>query len=675
MMSVKDRHIRSPAISTALAVVYLLCAGVAARADVILDETDLVAAPGSAQGSEFSFTATTAQALVVTLTDDLEPAAFQSLQIAVTLGDALVGSGTVDPTTHVATVAVPAATGIYEFHVIGTPTNLGFGSFGSFSVCTAPQATPTACIAADSYSDNIQTPAVASATGQSTLNTSFTSTVAGTYSVTLIDDAFPVALASAVAGITQGSTPIAGPITPSSTPTQVTLAAGTTYTLLVLATADSTVLAGLYGIEITDPTGATIFTRTLPVGELPSSTIVSNPAAQSLTLGLTDLKYPGALASLGVAVTSDATVVGKLTASGSQSLTAPSGNLEVWQYAIAGSGPGAYQLSLAGGSASLFATTQVVNVANTSAATSFAFAVALASAGTYNFTLADFQFPATLQTLSATVAQNGAVLPTNSSGDFAAAAGEIIVLVNATAPQGTIGIFGVTVATTGGSPTSLLDQTQVVGGAFSARTVTFGSAGEYDVTLSDLGFPAAFADLAVLVSQGSKALSSVYGQGHFQIPVTAGNYQFTFVTTPSAANYGLYAIHVSSAAPTVSLTASASAVVAGQSVQLSWSTTNATACTASGASGWAGSEPTSGSGVAVAIDANVTLTLTCTGPGGSANQSVTVGVTPAPKSGGGGLFEPATLAVLSTLLATRVWRRRRPANRAADRAGPHICAS
>src|SRR5208337_3395884 len=67
-----------------------------ARADVLLDETILVAAPGVAQGSEFSFTATTAQALTVTLNDDQTPAAFQSLQIAVTLGDTLVGMASVD---------------------------------------------------------------------------------------------------------------------------------------------------------------------------------------------------------------------------------------------------------------------------------------------------------------------------------------------------------------------------------------------------------------------------------------------------------------------------------------------------------------------------------------------------------------------------------------------------
>src|ERR1700678_2395462 len=334
-----------------------------AQAGALLDEADIVAAPGVAAASEFSFTATTAQALTVTLMDDQEPAPFQSLQIAVTLGDTLVGSASIGSTPK-APVSVPACAGNYEFHVVGTPTNLGFGSFGSFSVCTAPQATPTACIAAESYSDNIQAPSTASTSGQSTLNTNFTTTLVGTYLVTLTDDGFPAPLQAAVAAIAQGSTPVAGPITPSATPTRVTLAGGTNYSLLVAATASSTLLAGLYSIQIVDPTGTPVFTRTLPVGELASSTVVSNPAAQTLNLSLTDLAYPSTLGGLGVAVTAGTQTLAKLTAPGKSSLAAPAGNLEIWQYAVAGSQPGAYTLSLASSAANLLAVTQVVNPAN-----------------------------------------------------------------------------------------------------------------------------------------------------------------------------------------------------------------------------------------------------------------------------------------------------------------------
>src|ERR1700677_991733 len=335
-----------------------------AGADVLLDETNLVGLPGVAQPSEFSFTAPNAQALTVTLTDFQQPAAFTSLQIAVTLDDAVVGTpAAVDATTHKATVSVPAAAGNYVLHVIGTPAVVSPNTqgFGSFGVCVAPATTATSCIAAYSFSGNIQTPAAVSTAGTSTLNTNFTSTVAGAYTVTLTDDAFPVALQSVSAGILLGATPVQVNI-PAGTPTQVTLAAGTSYSLLVAAVADTTVQAGLYGIKITDPTGATVFNRTLPVGTLPGSTIVDNTSAQGLNLVLTDFAYPAALAGVGVAITEGSASLAQLTAPGSLSnFMAPAGSIEIWQYAVAGAQPGVYSVGLSSSSPSLFSITKVVN--------------------------------------------------------------------------------------------------------------------------------------------------------------------------------------------------------------------------------------------------------------------------------------------------------------------------
>jgi len=634
----------------------------AARADSLLDQTSVIAAAGVAAPSEFSFTASTAQALVVTLTDTEEPAAFQSLQIAVTLGDTLVGMASVDYTTGAttATVSLPAATGTYELHVIGTPASSGFGSLGSFGVCTAPQATPAACIAADSYSGNLQTPSTASTTGTSTLNTPFTSTVAGTYHVTLTDDAFPAALTTLSGGITQGSTPITQVAIGT---TQVTLAASTGYQLLIAGIANSSVEAGLYSVQITDPTGKAIYTETLPVGELASATTVTNPAAQSLSLSLKDLQYPSALTGLGVAVTSGASLLTELTASGTTSLSASAGSLSVWQYAVAGTDPGSYTLNLSAGTTGLLSSTEVVNPANSSSSpASYAFAVDLPAAGTYNLVVNDFQFPAQLVTLTYTVAQNGTVIQPDSNGNFTAtAAGSAIIVVDATPTIGTgetgLGIFGVTVTTTGASPTVLLDQTQAVGGVFTTQTLNVGESGSYEATLTDLGFPATFQSLAVLVSQQSQIVGKIYGGGHFALPATPGQYVVTVIATPGTQNYGLYSLNISSAVPTVTLTASATSVTTGQPVQLSWTSTGATACTASGATGWTGAEPTSSTGVAVEINADVTLSLTCTGPGGSATQTVSVNAT-ASSSHGGGALDWATLAWLTLLaLASRLGTR------------------
>jgi PKD repeat protein len=76
--------------------------------------------------------------------------------------------------------------------------------------------------------------------------------------------------------------------------------------------------------------------------------------------------------------------------------------------------------------------------------------------------------------------------------------------------------------------------------------------------------------------------------------------------------------------PTVTLGASPSSLTAGQSSTLTWNSSNATSCSASGA--WSGVQPISGSVSTGAMNQNSTYTLTCTGSGGSSTSSVTVAV-------------------------------------------------
>ncbi len=645
-----------------------------APAAVLLDETNIVGLPAVAAPSEHAFTVTTAEALTVKLTDLQTPAAFTALQIAVTLGDALVGSASVDA-THTATVKVPAAAGNYALHVVGVPDSSQ--DWGSFGVCVTENSNPTTCVA--QYSDSLTTPSTPSSNPASTLNTNFTSTAAGTYTITLTDDAFPVALQTVSAGVFQGATPILVNILPG-TPTPITLAAGTTYQLLAAATANATTPAGLYGIRITDPSGAAVFDRSFPVGALGAATFVNNPAAQPLTLTLTDYAYPAALGSLGAAVTSGGrAALGILKSAGTAAISlAPAGSLDVWTYTMAATLPGVYGLNLKSSTANLLSTTQVVNPGNASTAGSFAFLVTLPAAGIYQFSVSDFQFPSALapQPLTATIAQNGAVLTQNStSGQFTASAGAAIVVVNAQAPPTGSGIFAVTVQTSGTSPKILLDQTQAVGAPFNTQTINLGTTGGYDVTLTDLGFPQNFQDLAVVVSQGSQVVGKIYGQGTFQFTGTPGaQYVLSFVATPSTQaasasivpSYGLYSLHVASSAPTVTLKTNTTSVAAGGTVTLTWSSQDATACTASGGAGWTGNQMTSGT-LAVVVSATETLTLTCTGPGGSAAQSVMVTATAAPSSGGGGAIDFSCIIALTLLWGASCRdRMRRAARRCAD---------
>ncbi|MBY0328575.1 hypothetical protein K2Q02_00555, partial [Patescibacteria group bacterium] len=96
----------------------------------------------------------------------------------------------------------------------------------------------------------------------------------------------------------------------------------------------------------------------------------------------------------------------------------------------------------------------------------------------------------------------------------------------------------------------------------------------------------------------------------------------------SATQYATVTVGVATPAPTVSISASPTSVTSGGSSTLSWSTTNATSCTAS--NGWTGAKATSGSALTGGLYSSTTYTLLCVGPGGNANASTTVTVTAIP---------------------------------------------
>jgi hypothetical protein len=80
--------------------------------------------------------------------------------------------------------------------------------------------------------------------------------------------------------------------------------------------------------------------------------------------------------------------------------------------------------------------------------------------------------------------------------------------------------------------------------------------------------------------------------------------------------------------PTVSFAANPTSVASGARTTLSWSSTNATACVASGA--WSGNKAASGSEESAALTADSTFTIRCDGAGGSTSRNVGVTVTAAP---------------------------------------------
>lgn len=127
-------------------------------------------------------------------------------------------------------------------------------------------------------------------------------------------------------------------------------------------------------------------------------------------------------------------------------------------------------------------------------------------------------------------------------------------------------------------------------------------------------------------------------------PATAGSYSlvnvnvnYTNTQVIVASKIELQAVGSTTpppTAPTVLISASPTTITSGNSSTLTWSTANATSCSASG--GWSGIKGLSGSASTGSLTANTTFTLVCTGVAGSASQSATVAVspsTPPPTSG------------------------------------------
>ncbi|HVT36624.1 MAG TPA: hypothetical protein VHE37_13630 [Nevskiaceae bacterium] len=109
---------------------------------------------------------------------------------------------------------------------------------------------------------------------------------------------------------------------------------------------------------------------------------------------------------------------------------------------------------------------------------------------------------------------------------------------------------------------------------------------------------------------------------------SAGNKVYTLACSGLGGNTTVSTTVTGVPAPTVTITANPASVIVGQNTTLTWSSTDATSCTASGS--WSGTKSTSGSAsVAITSTGSKTFTLACTGVGGSASKSATAtGVNP-----------------------------------------------
>lgn len=620
----------------------------------LLSEVHTVAAASQATPIEHSFDISVPGTYKVTLVDQgasLNPTApLTSVQLAITSGSTIVVGAQLKAAGST-TFSVTAA-GTFLIHVIGTAGTVpGSGPIG----ITVTDAANNQIFAT---SDTVAIPSnVPVSLGL--LDGTFTVPATGNYQVTLTDLQFPQALnALTLAIVVQGGALVTS--LPGG-PTTISLQSGVTYRIFAVGQLATGASAGLYGANVSPVGGgAPVYGKTVSVGAFTS---LGSPVltASSYTLNLSDLNFPAALSQVGAIVTLRGLPVAQLMAAGTKVFAGTADTYEVFGVGVPSSGTGSYSLSLTSSAGTALSIARAVSTAG-GPTSAYSFNTTL-TGGTYALDLADFQYPGAFSSLGAVAIQNGAVLgtpltigssvtnsPATGTVSVTPTAGPVSLLVFAQPAAATVstasaGLFGVDL-TASGATGAAFETTQGVGQLFSSKTVGVATPGTYQATVSDVGFPAMFQTLSVIVTRGTSRIGSIFGGGTFPFPAVAGNYNVNFVAQPtSPAQAGTYSLSVT-VAPTLVLKSSDSTIASGGTVTLTWTSQNTAACSASG--GWSGSQILNGTATSQPITAQTTFTLTCTGTnGGSAAQSVTINVTAPPASkGGGGVVDPIALAIL-----------------------------
>lgn len=632
-----------------LALLTIALGAVAAHAETLLDETGTIVAPTAPSAVLREFEVVSAGSYDLTLTDFAVPQALTAVRAAV-LRDGVIVRQIDFGTASTAIATFDATPGTYALSVVGTPGATGIGTIGALVRQGAAPAvleiTETINAANPPPPDTRQS-----------LDTTFAVADTGDYRVSLADLGFPAALAAARLSIVREGG--AGLTAQLAAPGVATFTATPgNYRLFVIADAEVTTGAGVYFVAVSSvATDAPLYRRMLPVGHIEELGGGLLSAGEHSLVG-TDLGIPAPLNALNLAVTSEGRLVTRLDAPGSVLFTADSAGHEVLSASKAASNTsGSLAAELRGGGGSVLSFVSTPSDGANAGATTLTGVVT--TAGPHRLRLTDFAFPQGFSALRATVTQGGvsvATLNTPGTLDVDLAAGAVRVLVFGQANASANGIYGVELRPTTSTSAAVIEATRGVGTAFAAWQFSVTTAGRYQVFADDLEFPQRFAGLDAVITRGPDVVGSFFGGGSFIFSATPGSYFINFIAKPGAQSggAGTYRMRVATAAalPTVSLTAAPTQVNAGFTTVITWSSTNATQCAATGA--WSGNKAASGTETTAALSTQSTFNLDCTGPGGtSAAQLVVNVVAPGSSSGGGGgggaLSETMLLALLAAV--------------------------
>jgi hypothetical protein len=636
--------------SIGLTALPLLAATTPAAGAPLLDEAFLLG--DQYQPGTRAFDVTTAGNYTLRLSDLQFPQPLGTAAAMLTRGTAPAGQLATFGTTSVALQG-----GRHKVLVAATPQSAG--AFGAYGISLQPAGGGANVL---DYSDQARSIQPASASLQSTLQASFDVTVAGTYRLTVADVAFPAPLQRLDVLVTTAGGAVVATLNLTAPSVDATLPVGR-YNLLGFAEATAVATAGAYSVKVAG-SGTQPYAQVVGVGSLGPGRAATLGAGTTRTLQVVDLEVPAPLSGVSVLVTRGDAVLARRDGAGSTSFDAAAGDVSllVLQSPGAGTNRGASSIVLATGSSRDHEQLEVTSpVQGSGAAVLVAVPVDLPAAGTYRALLDDFTFPAAAATAALYVVQGGAKLaqiPAPGGVDATAAAGRLFLLVDATPNAlSRSSLLGARVTQ---ASATINETTLALGIQLQTRIVDVPAGGAWDLTVSDLAFPAALADLSLAVTRGGERVASIYGGGRVRFNATAGRYALNLLARATdPRGFGAYGLLLDAAppAPVVTFTASSTRVRQGETTTLTWSTTGATACVAS--DGWSGSRGTSGTFTTAALNAGTRFTLTCSGPGGSSASSLDIEVRPVSTSGGGGAGGPGLGLLLATLAL--LGRRRRAA--------------
>lgn len=351
------------------------------------------APPATAEGilqQTFTITSATAGSYQISVTDLALPQALQAPPPLIVLLGGTVIAVLPDPNNNALTTTATLQAGTYQIFALGLAATQSGGGLFSASVIPASSAG-----GAPSFAWTVPTGSTIAIGGAAQLNTGTT------YSLTLNDLAFPVAL-SQVAAIAVDANQGTAAATLKAAGTQSFTAAGgatgDTYQIYGVAQAAATPGAGSYSAQILGSNG--VATTGAAQAVTASGSILQGfnfttavPAAGSYTATLTDFKIPSALGTAYLALVQGGVVVGTpLTAAGSitATLAAGSGSLTLLAFASASNAAGGLMdVSLSDStSALIFDQPQGVGAAFEPTQ------ISIATKGSYQFTLADLAWPA-----------------------------------------------------------------------------------------------------------------------------------------------------------------------------------------------------------------------------------------------------------------------------------------